>query len=67
MYSCLKIKGAIKWFPFCSTQGKCCCKSTIHHPKSLVVYGAFGEDGDVATSMASMATVGIRAALWLQE
>lgn len=32
-------------------KGKCTvCKSTIHHPKSLVVHGAFGEDEDVATN-----------------
>lgn len=44
MYSCLKIREPLNGFLSVPLQGKCTvCKSTIRHPKSLVVYGAFGE------------------------
>ena len=46
MYSCLKIREPLNGFLSVPLQGKfTVCKSTIHHPKSLVLYGAFGEDG----------------------
>lgn len=45
MYSCLKIREPLSGFLSVPLQGKCTiCKSKIHHPKSLVLNGAFRED-----------------------
>lgn len=45
MCSCLKIGEPLNGFLSVPLQGKCTiCKSKIHHPKSLVLNGAFGED-----------------------
>lgn len=45
MYSCLKIREPLNGFLSVLFQGKCTlCKSKIHHPKSLILSGASGED-----------------------
>lgn len=41
----LENKGALNGFLSVPLRGKCIvCKSKIHHPKSLVLNGAFGDD-----------------------
>lgn len=45
MYSCLKIRQPLNGFLSVPLQGICTvCKSKIHHPKSLVLNGAFREE-----------------------
>lgn len=45
MYSGLKIREPLNGFLSVPLRGKCAvCKSKIHHPKSLVLNGAFGDN-----------------------